>query len=458
MEKVRGIIVTFFIIVVWAFPCLKLIAQEENGKINQVEVVETEILDEREISDQEEGIEEDEIFNEAIFEDKIKESKAQEEKQRLETLIGADFIFFNSYSQPVDFNTYYMSSLFYGKVFSKATYPDIVSLFISYNFSLPVFQYTGNVESYTGYPSSVIYAELSEIFMSFDIYKKVFFRIGYQLIAWGPSVFWTPVDFINKNKVDPLSELDLRTGKPGAKIHFPFKGSNLFLFFDFSQSIGDNNITSSIVDKTRIGVRFDTILMGYELGLNSYIGKDLITLWGIDWSGVLLRTDFYGEVAISKGSNTPKLRLTEPPSTYMLYYPDEIILETSLGFSKSFGEFKYWTLRGEFFFNSNGYESDAPYSYLIAENLFTPLYMGKLYGYLSLTRSNLFTQNISGTSALLINVLDTSFDLYTTLSFNFPNLIPYNIRLSITGGEDEKEFTFWKGQAVTLSVYTKVVI
>lgn len=244
----RGIVIAC-LAVMGILPAARLSAQDESEFF---ESSEDEIFDE------------DAIFDEEIFEETIEESKAEEEESKLETLLGTDFIFSSSYTQPVDFETYSISSLFYGKVFSKAAYPDIVSLFVSYNFSIPIFQYTGSIEPYTGYPSSIVYAELSELFMSFDIYKAVFFRIGYQLIAWGPSTFWTPVDFINRDRVDPLAELDLRTGKPGAKIHVPFERSNLFLFFDFSQSIGDNTTTSSIADRTRIGIRFDTVLLGKQ--------------------------------------------------------------------------------------------------------------------------------------------------------------------------------------------------
>ena len=401
---------------------------------------------------------EDSIFDEDVFEEAIEESKQEEEASNLETLIGSDFVFSNSWLQPLDFETYTMSSQFYGKVFAKAAYPDLVSLFVSYNFSIPLFQYTGNTAAYTGYPPSTLYAELSELFMSFDAYKKVFFRFGYQLVAWGPSFFWTPVDFINRDKLDPLAQLDLRTGKPGAKITVPFTGSNLLLFFDFSQSINDNSTTASIADRTRVGARFDTVLSGYELGFSTYFGNGLTTLWGLDFSGVLFRTDFYGEVAVSQGSNVQKARESAVPSVYELYYPQEIVVATSLGLSKSFGEFKRWTVRGEAYFNSNGYRSGAPYPYLLLSDLYSPFYMGMLYGYLSVTKDDLFTEEIRGTFALLMNVLDPSFDLSTTLSFDIPNLIPFDVRLSYTGGEENGEFTFLGGQAVTLSVYTKVSI
>ena len=57
-----------------------------------------------------------------------------------------------------------------------------------------------------------------------------------------------------------------------------------------------------------------------------------------------------------------------------------------------------------------------------------------------------------------MNVLDPSYDISTTLSFSFPNLIPFDVRLSFSGGGEDKEFTAYGGQRVTLSVYTKVSI
>ncbi len=410
------------------------------------------------ISTEDNIFDENAIFDEASFEKAVEESKKEEEGAKLETLVGADFVFSSSWLQPLDFDTYSLSSQFYGKVFAKAAYPEIASIFVSYNYSIPLFYYSGNIEPYTGYPASTVYAQLSELFLSFDVYKKVFFRLGYQLVAWGPSFFWTPVDFINRDKLDPLAQLDLRTGKPGAKVTVPFEGSNLVLFFDFSQSIDESGTSSSMADRTRVGARFDTVLLGYELGFSTYFGNGLTTLWGLDFSGVLFRSDFYGEIAVSKGSNTQKARAAAVPSNYELYYPQEIVVATSLGLAKSFGEFKRWTVRGEVYFNSNGYGSDTPYSYLLVSDLYTPLYMGMLYGYLSVTKDELFTKEITGTFALLMNVLDPSFDLSTTFSFDFPKLIPFNVRLSFTGGEENREFTFFGGQAVTLSVYTKVSI
>jgi hypothetical protein len=53
------------------------------------------------------------------------------------------------------------------------------------------------------------------LYYSFDVAKAVFLRIGNQLISWGPSAIWTPVDFINIQRASPLSTLDLRVGKPG---------------------------------------------------------------------------------------------------------------------------------------------------------------------------------------------------------------------------------------------------
>ena len=57
-----------------------------------------------------------------------------------------------------------------------------------------------------------------------------------QLISWGPSQVWTPVDFVNLQRSNPFSSIDLRVGKPGLRLHLPMEGSDLFLFADLSDN------------------------------------------------------------------------------------------------------------------------------------------------------------------------------------------------------------------------------
>lgn len=409
------------------------------------------------------GLNEADIFNTGSFDQAVEQSVAGEKKTKLEARLGGDVLFSNDIAFPLDFGSYSMSSLISGKLFGKLSYPDIVTLYVSYNFLHDIvgFGTPGAVQTggQTGVTSLFdVEAELSELFIDFDVRKKVFFRAGNQLIAWGPSVFWTPVDFINLNRFDPLARLDLRVGKPGLRVHVPLKKSNLFTFFDFSESVDQSGSSRDLYDSLRVGLRYDRVLLGYEIGLGTYFGQGVRTGFGFDFSGVLLRSDFYGEVAVSKGSNTPKAELVvTPPDTYALSATGDFVYAVSFGLQKSFGEFRYWKAGGEFFYNSDGYGEDPPIAFLLTNRLYNPLYTGKLYGSLSLNKSNLFNNtNINGSLTYLMNVSDLSFTAYGTLGFMFPRLIPFNVRLTWAGGKTGRTFTPDGMDSLTTSVYTKV--
>jgi hypothetical protein len=401
------------------------------------------------------------IFDAGSFDQAVEQSVAGEKKTKLETRLGGDVLFSSDFAFPLDFGSYYMSSFISGKLFGKLSYPDIVTLYVSYNFLHDILRFgtpgSGQTGGQTGVTSLFdVEAELSELFIDFDVRKKVFFRAGNQLIAWGPSVFWTPVDFINLNRLDPLARLDLRTGKPGLRVHVPLKKSNLFTFFDFSESVDRNGSSRDLYESLRVGLRYDRILLGYEIGLGTYFGQGVRTVVGFDFSGVLLRSDFYGEAAVSKGSNTPRAELVTPPD-YTLAATGDFVYAVSLGLQKSLGEFKYWKAGGELFYNSDGYGEDPPIEFLLAQGLYNPLYTGKLCGSLSLSKSNFFNNtNITGSLTYIMNVSDLSFTAYGTFGFVFPRLVPFNVRLTYAGGKTGRTFTPGGKDSLTTSVYTKV--
>ena len=146
-----------------------------------------------------------------------------------------------------------------------------------------------------------------------------------------------------------------------------------------------------------------------------------------------------------------------PPETYDLSKTGDFVYAFSLGLQKSFGEFKYWQASGEAYYNSNGYGRNPPVGFLLQEGLFNPLYTGKLYGSISLRKSNLFgNTNITGSASLLSNLSDLSYNAYTSLAFAFPRLVPFTLRLSYADGRDGTAFDPDGEGSLTTSVYTKV--
>ena len=111
--------------------------------------------------------------------------------------------------------------------------PDRGSLFASYVFRQYFFKglTSGGPVAYGAAASlSEPSLGLSELYYSFDVKKAAFFRLGKQLLAWGPSFFWTPVDFVNAERADPLAAFDGRSGTPGLKATVPLGMANSYNF------------------------------------------------------------------------------------------------------------------------------------------------------------------------------------------------------------------------------------
>ncbi|GAB1482907.1 hypothetical protein MASR2M78_17230 [Treponema sp.] len=330
-----------------------------------------------------------------------------------------------------------------GKLFGKVSVPDYGALYIAYNIAHDFFQ-GADVEGQSP-PASDPYEPryaLSELHYSFDIDKKVFIRLGNQLIAWGPSRIWTPVDFINLEKADAFSEIDARQGKPALRIHVPFRSSNIFLFTDFSE-MSDNGSVGDPVERAKLGGRFDFTGGDFEFGASAYGGKESQVRFGLDASGRLLGMTVYGEGA------------------YAPNYDDySASFLASLGFSRSLGELKRWTLSSETFYNSRGkslkkYDAIS-YQALDADKK-TPLYQGELYTYLALSADKLFSDYLSTTASALANFSELSYNIKLAESISLPRAVPFTVSLNYYGGPKNTEFTRFAGDgAVSLSLTSRL--
>ncbi len=323
-----------------------------------------------------------------------------------------------------------------GKLFAKVTVPDYGSLFISYVAAQPLFRGASGTGlpspislGGTGYPNAyAVQYGLSEIHYSFDIAKVLFIRLGNQLISWGPSQIWTPVDFINLQKTDAFAALDTRIGKPGLRLHLPFTGGNLFTFADFSNLAPNGQYTyDDPVNKINLGGRVDFTAGDFEFGLTGYGGAQAQTRGGVDFSGRIWGTTVYGELALSPEYSS---------------YPSYI--QTSMGFSKTLDELKRWTLSAEAFYNSKG----DPQTYL---------YGGRYYAYMALKADELFSPYLSSTVSALSNLDDQSYQIKLAESFSFPQAVPFTAELSYSGGGTNTELTQYTGAgAISLRLYTVI--
>jgi hypothetical protein len=369
------------------------------------------------------------------------ESAQAAAQAKTEYLVGGTAAISASAYLPLDSGGYALSSQVAGKLFAKVSVPDYGSLYISYALSMAWFEgLSGTVPGSAALVppldlSSATYA-LSELYYSFDIDKLLFARLGKQLLAWGPSQVWSPVDFVNAQRFNVFAPVDLRQGKSGLRLHVPLSKANAFLFSDFSGLVAGGEVLDP-VDAVNLAGRFDYTLGGFEFGLSGIAGKSVQGRFGADFSGDFLGTAVYGELALSPAYSS---------------YESSVL--ASLGFSRQLGELKRLTISGEGFYSSTG--SDLSGQGLEMAKL-PSLYIGRYYGYLSLQAKELLSSYLASTLYGLANLSDLSYSINIREDFSFPRAVPFSLILGYTGGGAEKEFTFIGGdKAFSLSLRTRM--
>lgn len=377
------------------------------------------------------------IFNVSAFDNTVTKSQTQEKKHAFSYLVGGSLLFDASATASSSFDGYNAAGSFSGKAFAKATIPFYGQLYLAYNLQHTIFQGAAGSLSSVPVGSSLLANsyELSEFFFDFNIAKRLFVRVGNQLVAWGPSTVWTPVDFINTQKTSSLQTIDLRQGKPGIKFFLPYPSWDVTLFGDFSSSI-ENGVVGDLAKTTKLAGRLALTVGGFELGFSTYVGDSIQSRYGFDFSGNLLGNAVYGELA-----------LLFPYSSYEFSYAG------SLGLSRSLGDLKRWTVRSEFFYNSLGTDATANYSAMLASQTFIPLYVGRVYGYGAITKQQFLASFLDLTLSGIGNFSDSSYQGKLAAAFSIPGLVPFTLSLAYNGGGAGREFTYFTGNsALTVDI------
>ena len=315
---------------------------------------------------------------------------------------------------------YAASSYAAGKVFAKVAVPDYGSLFVSWSGRQQFLAgLAGEGPSLGGaaYDLEEPELELSELHYSFDLRKKLFLRLGKQLVAWGPSRVWSPVDFVNAEREDFFAPIDLRAGKAGLRAHLPLGSANAFLFADFSGTVSESGEALDPLKTAALSGRLDAALGGFEFGLSGRASGREAELAGGDFSGYLLGTAVYGELA---------------------WAPAEGSVEASLGASRALGELRKWKLSAEGFYNSEGGDLRGDPAAMAAAG---SLYMGRFYAYAGLEAEDFPLAGLDSSLSATANLSDRSFYARLAEDFSIPGAPPFSLVLGCYGGEGQGEFT-----------------
>lgn len=372
----------------------------------------------------------DDPFAEGAFDAAVEVGKSNAAANELEWTGGVNLFLQSSTGGPSDFAYYQSLSSLGGKVFLKASQPELGALYVGYNLSHTLLAASNNSASMAGYRlmdtdfASPSYS-LSELHLSLDVEKVLFIRLGTQLLAWGASSVWSPADFVNVQPFDSQAGLDSRAGKPGVRLHLPFEGGNIFTFVDFSRVLASGS-SGDLAGNTIFNSRLDGTILGWNLGLQGRYGPGTQPRLGLTATGRALSIDLWGEGAFDLPTSS-----------------QDFAWRASAGGQYDFGPDKVAYLRGEYYHQSNG-SADKE---LGTMDVFLPLYLSQDYLSLTLGSSKLGSDVLGASVGGIVNATDRSFTARGSLDFRLPRLLPFSLIASFNGGPDKREFTRGLGQS-----------
>ncbi|HOD14923.1 MAG: hypothetical protein KBC90_12765 [Spirochaetes bacterium] len=319
---------------------------------------------------------------------------------------------------------------------------------------------------------------INEVFVDLNIGKRVYFRIGKQLLKWGVGYLWTPTDMISVEKRNIQDSSQVMQGTYGLKIHVPFgTRANIYSFIDM-------NNAKHIADLAMAN-KVEVLFGKTELALSILLKQHNLPVYGFDFTSRVLTLDVHGEASLSYGDNRRKLRgwpwylalgsATVPVESLYLagnraYIFDRRVRGEWIG-KASFGFGRGFDVRGvkerirfdvEVFYNHAGYDTHVfekdflNATYFLTNGLYTPNYMGKYYVGGFITIREMFVQELSSMINCVVNIREESSIISGMISYAPFYDLTLNLMVNGFVGKENREYTVY-GNYLTAELSVKLV-
>ena len=218
---------------------------------------------------------------------------------------------------------------------------------------------------------------LDQMWLKTDIAHAVFLTIGQERIKWGANRLWSPNDFINARRRDPLALFDERTGVPMVKVHIPYETLNVYLV----GLLGEANQLDAPGGAFRVELAFEAT----EIALSGIAGQGRRTAFGFDLSSALGDIDVTAEVSLTDDRDRARYRASDTDvsgimipdtSTWGAWKP-RVAGGIQYAFKPNDDDVMYLGL--EYFWNSTGVDDTALYPWMIVQGDYEPFYLGQHY-------------------------------------------------------------------------------
>ncbi len=213
---------------------------------------------------------------------------------------------------------------------------------------------------------------LDQLWLRFDIARKVYLTIGRQKVRWGVSRIWYPTDFLNSQPRDALNPFDLRLGVNMVKVHVPVEslGWNFYAY----GLLDAVSVTSSGVQLDQLGgaVRGEFVLGPAEIGIGGVWQKGRRGRYALDVSSAVGPFDVFAEAAFRDAQDFVLFRYPSDLSQDNLlakvgdieaYRPGGVMVQVSGGATWQFHytDKNFAILGVEYFYNPAGYNDPVGY-------------------------------------------------------------------------------------------------
>lgn len=286
--------------------------------------------------------------------------------------------------------------------------------------------------SFGAYSATSTSVLLNQLWVNFDVDRKVFITAGRQFTKWGTGRFWNPTDYLQPTRRDPLEPFDVRTGADMVKFHVPYEklGWNFY-----AVALLENLTPVPSIERTGVALRAETVFGSTELGLDALLARYQVPRLGLDLSSGLGPVDVRAEVGIRPGKSFRLWRPVENPVSedladqYEQYTLDGWVPQASVGldWQRTIGDDDVLTLGGETFINPlAGYDDASLYPWLIFQGAYNPFYTGKYYGALF---ASLGSPGKWSDASLTFSTIGNLSDLSFVSRLDFSNLLLTHLRL-----------------------------
>ncbi|MBU0994178.1 MAG: hypothetical protein KJ737_16940 [Proteobacteria bacterium] len=279
-----------------------------------------------------------------------------------------------------------------------------------------------------------------EFFIDANANRKVYFRIGKQVLKWGRTYFWNPTDFINIEKRNFLDMNRYREGVYGTKIQIPFGSQkNLYAFINFTSS--DN------LNDTGYALKYEFLINSTELSFSSWRKNDTGYAWGFDVSTNLMGFDLNSEVSLYHQYNHLFIEV-DGDKADLINEKDEESVRLSFGITRTF-DYEIndqISLTYEFFYNENGYDENIfdnmnAVILLIANDLYEPNTHGKYYSALFGSIYKYPTPDMTLTMSILSNLSDGSAIIVPGFTYEPVDHFTLAFNMNCFTGPEKAEYT-----------------